>query len=154
MSRRDKVQHKAQDKTLPPSPGRKWVFRGLAVMLPLIVVALGEGILRWAGYGYPTGFFRKVQLDGQPFFIDNERFTFRFFPPELARWPGSVRMAAEKPRGMRRIFVFGESAAMGDPQPAYSASRYLEVLLQERFPGEKFEIINLGITAINSHVIL
>src|SRR5262249_15982745 len=47
-----------------------------------------------------------------------------------------------------------ESAAMGDPQPAYSASRYLEVLLRERFPGEKFEVINLGITAINSHVIL
>ena len=43
---------------------------------------------------------------------------------------------------------------MGDPQPAYGASRYLEVLLRERFPGKKFEVINLGITAINSHVIL
>jgi tetratricopeptide (TPR) repeat protein len=30
----------------------------------------------------------------------------------------------------------------------------MEVLLRERFPKEKFEVINLGITAINSHVIL
>jgi tetratricopeptide (TPR) repeat protein len=43
---------------------------------------------------------------------------------------------------------------MGDPQPSYGASRYLEVLLRERFPTEKFEVVNLGITAINSHVIL
>lgn len=43
---------------------------------------------------------------------------------------------------------------MGDPQPAYGASRYLEVLLRERFPHEKFEVVNLGVTAINSHVIL
>src|SRR5207245_10497370 len=48
----------------------------------------------------------------------------------------------------------GESAAMGDPQPAYGAARYMEVLLKNRFPGRKFQIINLGVTAINSHVIL
>lgn len=63
-------------------------------------------------------------------------------------------MLADKPADVRRIFVFGESAAMGDPQPAYGASRYLEVLLRERFPKQKFEVINMGITAINSHVIL
>src|ERR1019366_6362812 len=50
--------------------------------------------------------------------------------------------------------ILGESAAMGDPEPAYGASRYLEVLLRERFPAQKFEIVNVAITAINSHVIL
>ncbi len=63
-------------------------------------------------------------------------------------------MEAGKPPGVCRIFIFGESAAMGDPEPAYGAGRYLEVLLRERFPGRKFEVINLGITAINSHVIV
>ncbi|SPE57153.1 conserved hypothetical protein [Verrucomicrobia bacterium] len=63
-------------------------------------------------------------------------------------------MAAEKPADLSRIFILGESAAMGDPEPAFGAGRYLEALLNERFPSQKFEVVNTGITAINSHVIL
>ena len=40
----------------------------------------------------------------------------------------------EKPPGTYRIFILGESAAMGDPEPAYGAGRYLEALLRERYP--------------------
>jgi len=139
----------------PLSRGRLWLFRLLALCLPLCLLLVLELILRLAGYGYPTAFFVETRsTEGQLFLQDNPAFTLRFFPPELARWPGTVKFAAEKPPGLRRIFIFGESAAMGDPQPAYGPSRCLEVLLRERFPNEKFEVINLGITAINSHVIL
>ena len=62
--------------------------------------------------------------------------------------------SGEKPRKTFRIFVLGESAAMGDPDPAYGFSRYLEVMLRERFPSMKFEVINTGSVAINSHVLL
>ena len=50
--------------------------------------------------------------------------------------------------------MLGESAALGDPEPAYGAGRYLEILLPERFPSEKFEVVNVAMTAINSHAIL
>jgi tetratricopeptide (TPR) repeat protein len=43
---------------------------------------------------------------------------------------------------------------MGDPDPAYGFSRYLEVMLRERFPTRKFEVVNTGSVAINSHVVL
>ena len=43
---------------------------------------------------------------------------------------------------------------MGDPEPAFGCARIMEVLLQERYPAVKFEVINAAITAINSHVIL
>jgi len=111
--------------------------------------------LRVAGYGYDPAFF-KLERDasGKTFLINNDQFTRRFFPPELARWPGTFKLAAEKPMDVQRIYIFGESAAMGDPQPSVGASRYLEVLLREKFPIRKFEVVNLGITAINSHVIL
>jgi tetratricopeptide (TPR) repeat protein len=114
-----------------------------------------ECVLRLAGYGYSTAFFSKTQAaDGKEYLTDSETFSLRFFPPALQRWPGPFRIPLEKPKDTRRIFVFGESAAMGDPQPIYGASRYLEVLLRERFPARKLEVVNLGITAINSHVIL
>lgn len=139
----------------PLSPGRKWLFRLIALALPLLALLLVEIGLRVGGYGYdPT--FLKVERDatGQTWLINNDRFTQRFFPPELVRWPGTFKFAATKPAEVQRIFIFGESAAMGDPQPSVGASHYLEILLREKFPHQKFEIINLGITAINSHVIL
>ena len=63
-------------------------------------------------------------------------------------------MMAHKPAGTCRIFILGESAAMGDPEPAYGPARYMEVLLRERFPAARFEVVNVAITAVNSHVIL
>ena len=43
---------------------------------------------------------------------------------------------------------------MGDPDPAYAFSRYLEVMLRQEFPGMNFEVVNTGSVAINSHVAL
>ncbi len=137
------------------SPRRKWLFRFVAlVILPLLLLGGLEMILRLAGYGYATGFFEKVRIGDQDYFVNNENFSLRFFPPQLARWPGPVMMAVKKPADTYRIFILGESAARGEPEPPYAASRYLETLLDERFPNTHFEVVNLGITAINSHVIL
>ena len=63
-------------------------------------------------------------------------------------------MATQKPAHTFRIFVFGESAAMGDPDPSFGAWRYLQTLLRDRFPGTDFEVICVAMTAINSHAIL
>ena len=137
------------------TPRRRWLFRLTALLLlPLLLVGGLEAALRLADYGYDTHLFKKIRIGGEEFFVNNDTFGLRFFPPELARFPGEFRMAAHKPAGTYRIFILGESAAMGDPEPAYGASRYLEALLTARFPGTPFEIINTGITAINSHVIL
>ena len=139
----------------PPSPCRRWWFRFIAlVVLPLLLLGGLEMILRLTGYGYSTNFFQKVHIGDRDFLVDNVNFSLRFFPPQLARWPGPVMMAAQKPANTYRIFILGESAARGEPDPAYAASRYLEMLLDERFPNTRFEVVNLGITAIDSHVIL
>lgn len=124
------------------------------MLLPLLLVGLLEIALRSVGYGYETSFLQKARVDGKDYLINNDQFSLRFFPPQLARWPGTLMIPATKAPDTTRVFVFGESAAMGDPQPAYGASRYLEVLLRHRFPGKKFEVINVAFTAINSHVIL
>jgi tetratricopeptide (TPR) repeat protein len=72
----------------------------------------------------------------------------------MIKTPQAYAIPSQKPQGTFRIFVLGESAAMGDPDPAYAFSRYLEVMLRERFPSIKFEIVNTGSVAINSHVLL
>ncbi|MHC5081904.1 MAG: tetratricopeptide repeat protein [Planctomycetota bacterium] len=52
-----------------------------------------------------------------------------------------------------RIFVFGGSAAWGDPEPAFGFVRILEAMLEDRYPGVRFEVVNTAMTAINSHVV-
>jgi Flp pilus assembly protein TadD/lysophospholipase L1-like esterase len=124
-----------------------------ALLIPLLVFGLLEVGLRVAGYGFPTAFFLRTKDESRAMLVDNPRFGWRFFPPAVARAPRPLYLAAQKPPGTVRIFVFGESAAMGDPEPAYGFARQLERLLQARHPEQKVEVINVGMTAINSHVI-
>ncbi len=141
--------------TLQISPRRLWWFRlCAAIFIPLVIVGGLELGLRLLGYGYPTSFFVQTKINGQDHFVPNDKFGYRFFPPALARTPAPQRMAVNKPPHTFRIFVFGESAAMGDPDPSYGAWRYLQTLLRERFPGTDFEVICVAMTAINSHAIL
>jgi tetratricopeptide (TPR) repeat protein len=93
-------------------------------------------------------------VQGRSAFCDNDRFTWQFFPPGAFRLPPAFAIPADKSPGTYRIFIVGESAAQGDPEPSYAFGRYLEAMLRERFPSMRFEVINTGITAVNSHVLL
>ncbi len=138
---------------LTPSPPRRWTFRGVMALAPLLLLAAVELALRLAGFGYPASFFLPTRETGQPMLKDNRRFGWRFFPPSEARTPEPVLLAPEKPPGTVRIIVFGGSAAMGDPAPSYGLPRQLECALQARHPGQRVEVINTAMTAINSHVV-
>jgi tetratricopeptide (TPR) repeat protein len=125
-----------------------------ALLLPFAVVVIIELALRLGGYGFDPHFFKPLKIGGEDYLVQNDAFSYRFFPPENARNPGVLRMRAVKPPGIFRIFIFGESAAMGDPEPSYGPARYMEAQLHAKFPDTKFEVINVAFTAINSHVIL
>jgi tetratricopeptide (TPR) repeat protein len=134
---------------------RLWWFRFCAaILVPLVIVGGLELGLRLFGCGYPTSFFLQTKINGQDFYVPNDKFGYRFFPPALARTPAAQRMAVKKSPNTYRIFVFGESVAMGDPDPSFGAWRYLQSLLRERFPGTDFEVVCVAMTAINSHAIL
>lgn len=123
------------------------------MVVPLVGLVLLEFILRLAGFGYSSGFFLESETNGIPVLIENQQFSKRYFPTGLERTPQPLVMTAIKPPDTIRIFIFGESAAMGDPEPAFGFGRILEVLLGDAFSGKRIEVINLGVTAINSHVV-
>jgi tetratricopeptide (TPR) repeat protein len=132
-----------------------WWFRLAALIgVPLIFLGLLELGLRLAGIGYPTGFLLKSSNHAKKTFVQNNQFGWRFFGSRAARLPEATSIPREKPADTVRIFVFGESAAYGDPQPRFGLPRLLEAMLGLRHPGKKFEVINAAMTGINSHVIL
>jgi tetratricopeptide (TPR) repeat protein len=155
MSRR-KPKRNSVKNSLPQLSKRKlWRFRLLAVIgVPLLFFVLLELGLRLAGFGYPTAFLLKSANHGTNTFVQNNQFGWRFFGPRAARQPDATSIPREKPPGTIRIFVFGESAAYGDPQPRFGLPRMLAALLELRHPDQKFEVVNAAMTGINSHVIL
>jgi tetratricopeptide (TPR) repeat protein len=139
-----------------PTGWRKWVFRFAAMtIVPALFLGLIEVTLRLAGYGYPTTrFFQRPDLTGPDYYIANADFGRRFFPPGLIRAPLPLKFPVVKPAGTQRIFILGESAALGFPDPSSSFPRILEVMLRDQFPEVRFAVINTSMVAINSNVIL
>jgi len=139
-------------------PARGWRFWApriaTSVLVPLLLLPVIEGALRFSEVGFPTDVTVPCTVQGRPASCYNLFFPAPFFPPGMIKTPQVYAIPAEKPQGTFRIVVLGESAAMGDPDPAYGFSRYLEVMLRERFSGMNFEVINTGSVAINSHVLL
>jgi len=133
---------------------RRWAFRLVSVALaPLLVIALLETGLRLVGAGYPTSFTLECVVEGVPSFCDNPAFTRQFFPPKIARTAPSFAFPVEKEPDAVRIFVLGGSAAQGDPDPTFGFSRILAMMLRDRYPETRFEVVNTAITAVNSHVV-
>jgi tetratricopeptide (TPR) repeat protein len=134
---------------------RLWLFRIIAVtIIPALLFLLLELCLRIAGYGFPTTATVKYKSNGQDAFCDNVKFTWRFFPPTIGREFDPFILPVKKAEGTYRIFVLGASAAKGTPEPAFSFTRFLQVMLQDRYPDAHFELTSVATAAINSHVVL
>ncbi len=85
--------------------------------------------------------------------VQNDHFGWRFFGQKYTRWPESLAITPKASADTVRVFVLGESAAYGDPQPGFGLPRMLDAMLSLRYPSTRFEVVNVAMTAINSHVI-
>lgn len=140
---------------MPLTPARRRLLLALFTLaLAALLLAGFEFGLRLAGFGHSPHFFRKAQTaGGETVWRENRGFTAPFFGEALVRRPQPVRLPLTKAPGTYRLFVLGSSAAMGDPEPAFSLARVLEVQLRHAHPQVRFEVVNAAVTAINSHLV-
>jgi tetratricopeptide (TPR) repeat protein len=110
-----------------------------------------EGALSLFRVGYPTSFFIPSEQPGVV--TTNMHFGWHYQQRGLTQpHPGLVPI--DKPEGAIRVFVLGESAAMGMPDPSFGFARILEVMLRQCFPDHQIEVVNAAMRGINSHVVL
>ena len=133
---------------------RRWIFRLLALSIPLLSLAIGEIICRFSGYGgYPPVLRKLGTLDGRAYYGSNQRGLSTFFFQNLTV-PGSMEeqvFTMPKDPGTVRIFVLGGSAARGFPQPrTLAASSFLQAMLEDVWEDRRVEVLNLGTTALAS----
>jgi tetratricopeptide (TPR) repeat protein len=123
----------------------------MAVVVPGVVLCVAELGLRLGGYGHSTRYFERAQ-DGLNV-TTNPKFAWQFYSRETATTPTPLLFPVHKEPGTFRIFVLGESAAAGTPDPAFSFSRMLELMLRQQYPSNRFEVINAAMRGVNSHII-
>ena len=121
-----------------------------------------SGVFRAARADTPTGGLRLRHAVFRPGRQDRRQqarrigdqpaFRLDVLPADGAKAPLPVRIAPAKPADCVRIFIFGGSAAMGSPDAAYSFGRVLEVMLAERYPARKFQVVVTAMEGMNSHV--
>ncbi|MBP8304823.1 MAG: tetratricopeptide repeat protein [Phycisphaerae bacterium] len=133
---------------------RLWRMRmAAAILSPLLFAVFLELGLRVFGYGSPTCFLVKTP-DGV-YYTVNEKYLIPFYSgPAATGKMLPARIEVRKPPDTVRIFVLGESAAQGVPEPAFGFSRILEVLLRSQFPQKRFQVVNAAMRGVNSHILL
>jgi len=127
-------------------------FYIILIGLPILFFALLEIGLRIFGYGFNNDQW-DTAIEGK--LMLNQEIAKRYFY-SIERIPFSNQdvFDVEKKSNAYRIFVLGESSAAGYPfSPLGAFSRYIRDRLVLIFPNSKIEVINIGLTAVNSYTL-
>lgn len=128
------------------------------LLLPVVLLLLAELLLRLCGFGGYAPFFHKVgPVSGGTLVVTDRSGASSWFFANSSQ-PGFNEQYAfvdPKPTNAFRIFLVGESAAKGYPEPRnLASSAFLQAMLQDAWPDRRVEVINLGTTAIASYPVL
>ncbi|HKO16292.1 MAG TPA: GDSL-type esterase/lipase family protein [Gemmatimonadaceae bacterium] len=138
------------------SPRRRALFTAIALLLPFVLLAGAELVLRltWRAGALPL--FVTTRLETGDQLIANPRVARRWFT-NVRVPPGPIPepFAIEKPAHGFRLFVLGESTTAGFPYPHNGTfSRMLADALRDVLPADSIEVVNLGIAATSSYALV
>ena len=136
------------------TPIKLWIFRLILIVLPILFILVLEGILRLFNFGYDLRLFIPYH-ENQDLLIANTNVSLRYFSKKDMTGFGTVDSFWKGKRpNTKRIFVLGGSTTAGYP---YFFNGGFPTMMKERlvtaYPDCEFEVINLGMTAINSYTV-
>lgn len=147
------IQQKNEIEQLPK--WKKLFFRIVLFSIPLITILALEITLRFFDYGgYPPHIREAGLLDsGEKLcFVEPAAFKPYFYAnPSRPGYTDQSSFVMPKPSNTIRVFIIGESAAKGYPQPKnLSMASFLQEMMKDLLKDKKIEVISLGTTAVAS----
>jgi len=144
---------KGRTETLPLK--KKVLFYGITISIPFLFFLILELILRGTNYLGNTDLFIDPNIPTAEYRIPNQNFAARyFFYTNVIPTPSIDVFLAEKPENSYRIFAMGGSTAAGYPYGFNATySRVVDDVLQDAMPDKNVEVVNVGISAINSYTL-
>ncbi len=139
------------------SARKKKISWAILTAVPVAVLIIAEVSLRFAGYGGNPALIIKKNIYGKEYYSLDPAIAKRYTPsrdsvvPEL----NGDLFAVRKPADTKRIFMLGESTIAGFPYE-YTAtpSSLLRNRLRECLPQYEFEVVNAGMSGINSYTVV
>jgi tetratricopeptide (TPR) repeat protein len=125
---------------------------GRYILIATIFFVLLETVLRVFSPADNLALLQRQTMNGEDFFTVRADYLEQYFERQGTPALQPLWVRAEKPAGVKRVVVLGESAAAGYPMMGYNLARIMQVLWRDRFPDHPVEIINLAVVAVNSHV--
>ena len=139
------------------APGRRRLFWALTLAVPVLALALLEISLRVAGICAPEPLVVRAERMGRGVLRFNPRLPHRYFDARRVSVPALSPEHCDvikTPRHLRIVCV-GESTTQGFPFDGHvTFPKQLEHLLRQRFPERRVEVLNAGVSAINSFSVL
>ena len=133
------------------------IFKIITISLPFLLIFLIEIALRIGGFGENYNLFKKVKVENGPdYLIMNSNIAKKYFSDEGFHPDNQSDLFLKiKTDSTFRVFVQGASTAVGFPfYHGGSFPRMLKQRLSQTFPNKNIEVINTGITAVNSYTLL
>jgi len=133
---------------------KKTVFKLIAIGLPLFLILVVEIMLRLFGYGENYELFNKVISENTTeYYVMDSDISKKYFKNTGFRSDNqSDLFLKNKSDSTFRIFVQGASTIVGFPfYRNGSFTRILKLRLSRTFLEKNIEVINAGITAVNSY---
>jgi tetratricopeptide (TPR) repeat protein len=141
-----------------PSTKRVWAYRAILIITPILLLVAVELILGAVRYGGHIDLVVPASLRGKRYLTLNRSIGGRIFGTSGASnpEPTTVYFLPRKPPGWKRIFCIGESTMQGFPYEFNATpAAFLENRLRTMMPqGDSVEVINAGLSAIGSYVIV
>jgi lysophospholipase L1-like esterase len=138
------------------TPAKRRIFFTLMIALPFLCLIALEAGLQVFHYGTDLSVFVEGPSGYSDFFQCNPDIALRYFTPgSVIPNPPQQLFRKNKPTGVYRIFVLGESSVIGYPYVANASfPKVLERMLEETFPDKQFEVVSVAMSAINSYALV
>lgn len=135
---------------------RKTVFKLIAISFPFFLILALEVLLILFGYGERYELFHKIISENDiEYYVMNSGISKKYFRNTDFRSDNqSDLFLKDKTDNTFRVFVQGASTVVGFPfYKNGSFPRILKHRLSLTFPEKNIEVINTGITAVNSYTL-
>lgn len=132
------------------------LFKIITISLPIVLLLLLEGALRITGYGQNYALFNQVSIEGRPDYLEmNPAIAKKYFKDKGFHSDNQFDLFLKtKTDSTYRVFVQGASTTVGFPYYHGGAfPRMLKHRLSQTFPEKNIEVVNTGITAVNSYTL-
>ncbi|MBD3673586.1 MAG: hypothetical protein HUJ26_08675 [Planctomycetaceae bacterium] len=134
---------------------RLWLFRAIVVVAPFVMLVFTEIVLRAFGVGRDLTLVQELKPPLPPFTHRlNPSIDYAYYDNMDVSGPEPRPFQMPKPKGVFRIVCLGGSTVIGFPYASELAfPRQIEFLLELQNPDIDFEVLNAGVTSMNSFVV-